>query len=97
MSSSPAHCLIASKRFPFVSCLAFPLWHVYATIWLIPPANAFSHSLQSKKVMILMLDNSMRFGAVVPDNIYKLGARNNCPIQSYCGIPLRHSHRFIFF
>jgi len=49
-----AHSLIASKPFPFASYLTFPLWHVYAitpiALWLIPPANAFSHSLQNKKL-----------------------------------------------
>ena len=70
---NPAQSLIASKPFPFASYLTFPLWHVYAitpiALWLIPPANAFRHSIQSKKVYDINLDNSKTFGAVVPDNI----------------------------
>jgi hypothetical protein len=38
-------------------------------LWLIPSANAFSHSLKTKKINDIILDNSKRFGAVVPDNI----------------------------
>ena len=71
--NNPANSLIASKPFPFDPISHFSLWHVYAitiiALWLIPPANAFSHSLQAKKSMILLLDDSKKFGAVVPDNI----------------------------
>ena len=47
--------------------------------WLIPQASAFGHSLKAKNSFILMLDDSIGFGAVVPDNILKFKARNNCP------------------
>jgi len=68
-----AHSLIASKPFPFASYLTFPPWHVHAitpiALLLIPTATAFSHPLQSREIITLRLDNSKRFGAVVPGNI----------------------------
>ena len=64
-----AHSLIASKPLPLAPYFTFPLWHIYAitpiALWLIPPANAFSHSLQSKKKSMMLAKDSLQLFLII--------------------------------